>query len=121
MQLQRPPAVPAVCRGRSCLRESPEHGRENAAAEDGMDHAWPGWRDLPVITAPPHYLNGTAGERAEAAWLAKVSPGYPPGWIEAGGPIRTQREKYGTRHVPHWTPSGGSDMAVPAPGGEGGE
>jgi Family of unknown function (DUF6349) len=109
----------AACRGRGCLWESPEHGRENPAAEDGMDHAWPGWRDLPVIAAPPHYLNGAARERQEAAWLARVSPAYPPGWIEAGGPIRTRRAKYATRHVPGWTPFGGYDMAVPAAGEEG--
>ncbi len=106
----------AVCRGRGCIWESAVYPRESTAVEDGMDHAWPGWRDLPVIPAPPRYLNGAHRERAEAAWLAKAAGAYPVGWIEAGGPIRTQRPKHETRHVPNWTPFGGYDMAVLAPG-----
>ncbi len=57
--------------------------------------------------------------RALARWAERVNAIYPEGWLEAGGPIRTQRGQYETRHVPDRTPYGGYDMAVPAPGEEG--
>jgi hypothetical protein len=38
-----------VAEGVHLLRE----GGENAGAEDANDHAWPGWRDLPVVPRPP--------------------------------------------------------------------
>ena len=38
---------------------------------------------------------------------------YPPGWLEAGGPIRTVRDSPRSgRHVPARTPYGGYDLAV---------
>ncbi len=109
----------AVCRRRGCLWEGPERDRESPAAEGGMDHAWPGWRDLPLAPPAGHTQSGKYKERADAAWLAKVkAAGYLPGWVESGGPIRTSRRKYETRHVPNYTPFGGYDMAAPAAGQE---
>lgn len=75
-------------------------GGENHAVEDALDHAFPGWRDLPVVQVPPSGDIGPAHAKAVAAWRAKVDPALPPGWIDRGGPIRTRRSAYGTRHVP---------------------
>lgn len=90
-----------TCRGWS----SGGHDRENGAVEAAMDHAWPGWRTLPVVARKPHE-NGQQ-------WLAKVAAVYPPGWVAAGGPVRTTRPEWGTRH--YWD---GSiwDIGVPVTG-----
>ena len=80
---------------------------ENPAVEDAMDHAWPGWRDLPILaTSMPQE------RQQQTRWVAEAASGYPEGWLEAGGPVRTARGKYGTRHVPHRTPANGYDMGV---------
>jgi Family of unknown function (DUF6349) len=104
-----------ACLARGCDWEGPERGDENAAVEDGMDHSWPGWRDLPVVPRVPH-VDGSgaskAAQKSRASWAAKVNAVYPAGWLESGGPIRTLREKYGTRHVEAATPWGGYDLAV---------
>lgn len=81
-----------ACTG--CDWEGPERPGENAAAEDAVDHAWPGWRDLPVVPRCPQERN------ARARWVERVTGLYPAGWLQARGPIRTSRERYGTRHVP---------------------
>jgi hypothetical protein len=95
---------------------------ENGAAEDAVDHAWPGWRELPVVPELPYAEGPAATSKAQATWLKKVQPLLPPGWLEAGGPIRTLRGKNGDRHVPARTPWGGYDMgereAVELPGGQ---
>lgn len=80
---------------------------ENPAAEDAMDHAWPGWRDLPILASSMPQEN-----QQKARWAADVATGYPVGWLEAGGPVRTARGRYGTRHVPGRTPAEGYDMGV---------
>jgi hypothetical protein len=92
---------------RHCDWEGPEQRRESPAAEDALDHAWPGWRVLPVL--PP--FPGT--DKARPAWLEKATAAYPAGWLEAGGPVRTQRTgQYDTRHVPCRGPFGGYDAGV---------
>ena len=105
----------AVCRGRGCTWEGPERERENPAAEDGLDHSWPGWRDLPTVPEMP-YMDGSvtsgANQKKIATWLAQVNAAYPAGWVESGGPIRTVREPPGNRHVDGRTPWGGYDVAV---------
>jgi Family of unknown function (DUF6349) len=85
------------------------HDCENAAADDALDHAWPGWRDLPVVSRP-----ATTGrdDVAKAAWLRDLGGVLPGGWLEAGGPIRTMRSPQGFRSVPASTPWGGYDAAV---------
>jgi hypothetical protein len=98
----------AVCRGRDCLWESPHRHDENTAAEDGLDHAWPGWRDLPVIRQLPYQPTA----KAEARWWAALIAQYPVGWVEGGGPIRTWRGSMGLRHVPNRTKFGGYDIGV---------
>lgn len=91
---------------RACAWEGEPHDRENPAAEDACDHAWPGWRDLPAVPEPP------ADRKALARWTERVTAAYPPGWLEAGGPIRTRRTHDGNRHVPGHTPHGGYDLAA---------
>lgn len=97
---------------RCCDWEGEPRDRENAAAEDACDHAWPGWREVPVVPAVPE-------ERTKrATWVERVTELYPTGWLEDGGPIRTARTRGGTRHVPGRTPFGGYDLAVVDPGAE---
>jgi len=105
----------AACRGRGCTWEGPERERENPAAEDGLDHAWPGWRDLPAVPGIPDVSSGTSARdrKTLAAWAEKVNAVYPDGWLGAGGPIRTVRDSpRGGRHVPARTPYGGYDLAI---------
>ena len=105
----------ACCRRPGCDWEGPERDSENAAAEDGCDHAWPGWRDLPAVPEPPRITSGTTkAERAAIArWTDQVNLLYRPGWVEDGGPVRTRREaSSGTRHVPAGTPYGGYELAI---------
>jgi len=99
------------CRMGGCGWEGPERGGENAAVEDGMDHAWPGWRMLPPVPRVPQ--NGGTW-KSLAAWRARVDPVYPAGWLESGGPIRTGRGPAGTRHVEAATPWGGYDLWISA-------
>jgi hypothetical protein len=99
-----------------CNWEGPERCRENPAAEDGLDHAWPGWRDLPVVPRMPD-SNGPRDKYARDQWTASVISLYPDGWLEAGAPIRTLRKgPYGLRHIPGVTPFGGHDVGVPEVG-----
>jgi Family of unknown function (DUF6349) len=93
-----------ACRG--CDWEGDPRAEENRAAEDACDHAWPGWRDLPVVPSVPDE------RKSRARWVERVAALYPLAWLEDGGPIRTSRSKYGTRHVPSRTPFGGYDLAV---------
>jgi hypothetical protein len=79
---------------------------ENLAAEDALDHAWPGWRDLPAVVQKPD------NPKSAPRWLERVTAAYPAGWLEAGGPIRTWRQPLGTRHVPGYGPFGGYDAGV---------
>ncbi len=86
---------------------------ENGAAEDANDHAFPGWRDLPIVESVPHDTQSAAGPKALARWLSRTRPLLPDGWIERGGPIRTSRSGGGGRHVPGRVPLGGGyDMGV---------
>jgi hypothetical protein len=99
-----------ACRG--CDWEGEPRDAENPAAEDACDHAWPGWRDLPVVSPVPQ------DHKRHAAWAERVAPRYPAHWLADGGPIRTKRSGFGTRHVPNRTPFGGYDLAVVAPAAE---
>jgi Family of unknown function (DUF6349) len=85
---------------------------ENGAAEDANDHAHPGWRDLPIVAPPPRNDGGTAYPKAVAAWRNRWDPILPAGWLDRGGPIRTQRTQFATRHVPGRAPGGGYDMSA---------
>ena len=43
-------------------------------------------------------------------WVETINDVYPDSWLETGGPIRTVRGGYGTRHVPDHTGFGGYDL-----------
>lgn len=93
-----------ACTG--CGHVDDARSSENLAAEDAMDHAWPEWRDLPVLaTSMPDE------RRQQAAWTEVALEHYPAGWLERGGPVRTARSRAGSRHVPGRTPYNGYDMA----------
>lgn len=94
-----------------CTWEGPARGCENEASEDGQDHAWPGWRDIPIVPRRPELGSGKREKDALAAWVRRVNGVYPWSWLETGGPIRTRRHSRGTRHVPHATGFGGWDMS----------
>ncbi len=100
-------------------------GGENTAVEDAHDHTHPGWRELPVVEAPPTLDSPHAHAHAQrlARWRERWELLLPAGWLEQRGPIRTPRSGGGTRHVPGRAPGGGYDLAavdaVPeAPGGQ---
>ena len=91
----------------------PGHYDEQGAIEDAHDHAFPGWRDLPIV---PHVAR-LGNDQRESKQLAKLAEHvrliYPTGWLERGGPIRTLRRPMGTRHVPGYAPTGlGYDMCA---------
>lgn len=86
--------------------DTPRAG-ENPAAEDAMDHAWPGWRDLPILAS-----SMPQERKQQTRWVEDVTSAYPDGWLQAGGPVRTARGRMGTRHVPGRTPFNGYDMGV---------
>lgn len=91
----------------TCGRVDAPRQNENTAVEDAMDHGWPGWREVPILaSAMPDE------KKQQTRWLAAATAAYPTGWIEAGGPVRTARGRWGRRHVPHRTPHGGYDMGV---------
>ncbi|MFF3441865.1 DUF6349 family protein [Streptosporangium sp. NPDC002721] len=89
-----------------CGHDGPIRSGENEAAEDGCDHAYPGWRLMPVLEHRPY-------EGAPLArWEEAARAAYPPGWFERQGPVREYRNPGLTRHVPGYAPGGGYCMAV---------
>ncbi|MEU9887971.1 DUF6349 family protein [Sphaerisporangium sp. NPDC051011] len=90
-----------------CGHQGPERSSENTAAEDGCDHAYPGWRDMPVMEHRPH-----EDKKAIARWEKEARAAYPAGWFDRQGPVREYRTPGGTRHVPGMGPGGGYCMAV---------
>jgi hypothetical protein len=84
-----------------CDWEGPARGDKNEAAEDACDHAWPGWRDQPVMPHMPY------ADKPLANWLKEARRLYPPGWVDAGGPIRTRRPSGGPHYAHEWN---GFDM-----------
>lgn len=106
-QSPRPPDAPfhllyyAACLTPGCGTTSPGYENENDAVDAAMDHAWPGWRTLPVVAARP------GDDREHSAWLDRAAAAYPDGWVRAGGPVRTTRAPGCTRswhdeHLGYW-------------------
>ena len=80
-----------------------------AAARRSID-AFPGWRDLPIL---PNKLRGGMGTRTMTPQLQEwFDANYPAEFRVDGAPIRTLRGRYGTRHVPNYSPFGGYDLSV---------
>jgi len=97
-----------------CPYEGPVRDRENPAVDDAHGHGWPGWRQLPTVPRAPERTGNTTSKTRLAAWADPVCGTCPAGWLAAGGPIRTRRDRTGGRHVPDHNGSGGDDLAVPA-------
>ncbi|WP_119697010.1 DUF6349 family protein [Microbacterium halotolerans] len=89
---------------------------ENAVVQAWHDHAWPGWRDLPVMPFdvrphggsmdPAHAMEKRAAAKARA-WAAEH---YPAEWQVPGAPVVTERTWIGSRNVPGYSPWGGFDL-----------
>jgi hypothetical protein len=93
-----------------CAWEGEIRADHNGAVEDAHDHAWAGWRELPIVQRRPEPGTHARQKAATDRWIEAVNDCYPDGWLEAGGPIRTARGYYGTRHVPNYTGFGGYDL-----------
>ncbi|MET7339470.1 DUF6349 family protein [Nonomuraea sp. NPDC005650] len=98
-----------------CGHEGPLRSDENLAAEDAADHAYPGWRDMPVVRARPYDPSGKNGPLV-TEWETACRLAYPRGWFERKGPVREERYGRGLRHVYGQGPGGGYAMAVWWPG-----
>ncbi|MEV3853039.1 DUF6349 family protein [Streptomyces sp. NPDC050095] len=61
----------------------PEHAACNTAVEDAHDHAFPGWRSLPVTT---HRAQWWDLPSSHLLWT-QITAGYPRGWVDAGAPL----------------------------------
>lgn len=97
---------------RMCAWEGELRASSSEAVEDAHDHAWPGWRNLPTVDRNPGRGSGRRELTAFTKWVASVTAVYPAGWLESGGPIRTERLG-GMRHVPRATGFDGYDLSVP--------
>lgn len=89
-------------------------GSEAQVVESWHDHAWPGWRELPVM---PHMarVRDQSGRFTKPA-LAWIEEHFPAEWQIPGAPIITERQLHGTRHVPDYSPWGGYDISSTALG-----
>lgn len=84
-------------------------GTEARVVEAWHDHAWPGWRHLPV--APNGIAKWDDRGRPSKKLAAWIEQHQPTRWQVPGAPIITERARYGTRHVPHRSPWGGFDLS----------
>ena len=82
----------------------------NVVVEAWHDHAFPGWRELPVL---PPKLRGQMGNNKMNPKLEDwLDTNYPEHFRIPGAPILTNRGGTGTRHVPNYSPYGGFDLSV---------
>jgi hypothetical protein len=87
---------------------------ENSAVESWHDHAFPGWRDLPVVPARIRVRKERGLTKPALDWITEH---YPTRAQIPGAPIITERSPQTTRHVPGYSPRGGYDLAhVPTQG-----
>jgi hypothetical protein len=87
-------------------------GAENLAVEDAHDHTHPGWREIPVVGAPPSLESPTSYRQLVTRWYQRWGCLLPEGWLDRGGPVRTTRSPMAGRHVPGRAPGGGYDLAA---------
>lgn len=83
-------------------------GDENAAVEGWHDHAFPGWRDLPIVPIRLRDTDKIGTSKATRQWIERH---YPKTMQTVGAPVITERRPYGTRHVPGRSPWGGYDIS----------
>ncbi len=103
-----------ACLGCGWVGDQPRRGRgaENLAVEDAHDHTHPGWREIPVVGAPPSLESPASYKRLVARWYQRWGHLLPEGWLDRGGPVRTARSPMAGRHVPGRAPGGGYDLAA---------
>lgn len=77
---------------------------EQDAIEAWHDHAFPGWRELPVCPIP---FSGMGGDKKAITW---VKENYPVEMQRPFAPVLTERQPVGTRSVPGRSPWGGFDL-----------
>ncbi|CUR58135.1 conserved hypothetical protein [metagenome] len=83
-------------------------GDENSAVEGWHDHAFPGWRDLPILPARLRDFETVGLSKAAMQWIENH---YPESMQVVGAPVITERSSMGTRHVPGRSPWGGYDIS----------
>lgn len=83
-------------------------GDENTAVEGWHDHAFPGWRDLPIVPVRLRSAETIGKSKAAMKWIEEH---YPKSMQTPGAPVITERRPYGTRHVPGRSPWGGYDIS----------
>lgn len=82
----------------------------NVVVEAWHDHAFPGWRELPILPAKLRGQMGTSKMTPKLeTWLEE---NYPEHLRVPGAPILTDRGGNGTRHVPNYSPYGGFDFSA---------
>ena len=81
---------------------------ENLAVEEWHDHAFPGWRELPLLPLRLRNVEKPGITRSATAW---TQDHYPPSMQVPGAPVITERAPMGTRHVPGRSPWGGYDIS----------
>lgn len=97
----------------ACRWEGDEHTGTrrtviNVPIEEGHDHAWPGWRDLPYAPA------AAVDEPHGPAWQ-HLDRLYPPGWLTAGAPLLRPRSSPHAQHQPPRHKRPGYLLNLPAP------
>lgn len=95
-------------------------GGEYAAIAAWHDHAWPGWRDLPVLPEALRPIGGGVGAGAMEKSLAKkarawLEEAYPVEFQIGGAPMVTSRKPMFSRCVSGYSPWGGFDIAAVDP------
>jgi hypothetical protein len=84
-------------------------GTEKTVVEAWHDHAWPGWRNLPVV--PASIARTDDQNRPTKKFHAWITEHYPTSWQVPGAPIITERASHGTRHVNGRSPWKGFDLS----------
>lgn len=91
-------------------------GTERETVALWHDHAWPGWRDLPVVPLDIAPRGGGMDlKRAYDKVAARrgcdwVQANYLTDWHVDRAPILSERSGYGTRDVPGYSPWAGFDI-----------
>ncbi len=83
-------------------------GDENSAVEGWHDHAFPGWRELPIVPVRLLDVEKIGLSKAAKKW---IEDHYPKSMQVVGAPVITERSSRGTRHVPGRSPWGGYDIS----------
>ncbi|MER7043642.1 DUF6349 family protein [Streptomyces jumonjinensis] len=101
----------------SCLWEGRPHtggGSNralNCAVEDAHDHAFPGWRDLPVV---PDLKSSGSPYGSQRLWR-QTADLYPADWLDRGAPRLVRARRRGDAHDPPSLSSPRYELRVASP------